>query len=81
MLPTLKHNDFVVCFGWKGKRYKVGDVVVVTHPEFKTIIKRIAQIHPTQGLLLAGDNAFSTAPERMGWIAPKQIIGKVVFTA
>lgn len=77
MLPSLFDKDYVITFRHKKTRYKLGDIVVVRHPELGIIIKRIVQLKEAS-VLLAGDNPASTSSERMGWQPCNKIIGKVV---
>ncbi|MBM6550727.1 hypothetical protein JQX58_06555 [Marinomonas ostreistagni] len=77
MSPTLHHGDYVItrtCL----LNLHAGDVVVVQHPQFDIIIKRIAAILP-HGLTLQGDNlAASTSSERMGLVSHARVLGKVI---
>lgn len=78
MLPTLKQSDFVFCWRWLGTEFKVGDVIVVDHSTFNIIIKRIIQMDPELGYLIAGDNPESTSVSQLGWVKDEDVIGKVI---
>lgn len=78
MSPAFNHGDYVFTLRWR-TGLKPGDVVVVDHPRFKTIIKRIAAINPRGELRLYGDNPASTSSEALGWQSADGVIGKVIW--
>ena len=79
MYPTLANGDYVVIstLFW---RLKADDIVVVEHPEYQKIIKRIDTIDDQGHLWLKGDNEASLSPEKMGWIKKQWLVGKVIYT-
>lgn len=79
MSPHFNHNDYVMSFSWRQTEFCVGDVVVLNHPRFFTIIKRIAEINDQGELRLRGDNPASTPSEEIGWQPIHRVIGKVVW--
>lgn len=80
MQPGLADGDFVLAFRRGRLVLKVGDRVVVDHPEFGRIIKRVTRLLPGGELDVAGDNlAMSTHSERLGRIPRKRILGKVLI--
>lgn len=87
MLPTLKNNDYVLGYSFLWMNFKINDLVVVNHPEYGVIVKRIVDMDiktKEKKYALSGDNqSKSTSSEKMGWIMPEQIIAKVLwaFTA
>lgn len=79
MHPKLAEGDFVLasmCF----YRLRIDDVVVVSHPLYHTLIKRIQHIDAEKGILLTGENLLSVSSEQMGWINERSIIGKVIYS-
>lgn len=78
MSPAFCHNDYVFTLR-RRSGLKTGDVVVINHPRFNTIIKRIAEISPEGALRLEGDNPASTDTESLGWQPPSKVIGKVIW--
>lgn len=58
--------------------YATGDVVLVDHPRFGTIIKRAIDVTPQQ-LWLEGANSDSLSRETMGPVERRRIKGKLVF--
>lgn len=77
MHPVFRHGDYVLAFQWRNIQYRIGDVVLIRHPEFGMLIKRISQIREDH-FLLEGDNSnFSLSPARIGWQPERRIIGKV----
>lgn len=79
MSPHYNHNDYVVSFRWRGMRFCVGDVVVLNHPRFLTIIKRIDAINDSGELRLRGDNPISTSSDQIGWHPQHRVLGKVIW--
>lgn len=79
MLPTIAGGDFVIA-----RRYfftpKLNDIVVVDHPIYGRIVKRIEKIAANHTVWLRGENDDSVKPEQMGWISPDAIKGKVIYT-
>lgn len=80
MSPTLEPNAYVVCFRWFHAHFKIGDIIVVRHPEYGTIVKRVVETDSGQKFLLAGDNPHSTSSQSLGWIKQDRILGKVIFS-
>ncbi len=77
MNPVYKHGDFVLAFHWQNRQYRLGDVVLLRHPKFGMLIKRISQLREDH-VLLEGDNADSSiSPARIGWQPEDRILGKV----
>jgi len=76
MLPELTNGDFVIV----SKLYfklKVGDLIVAEHPKYKSIIKRVIKMSTSQGVMLTGTAQESVSSDKMGWISPQHILGKV----
>lgn len=71
MAPALSAGDVLVL---RRKRAKQGDVVVVRHAEFGTIVKRIDE----RGNL-SGDSPASTAVRDLGPYDPATLIGVAVI--
>ncbi|ROS05383.1 nickel-type superoxide dismutase maturation protease [Sinobacterium caligoides] len=80
MLPTFRSGDYVLALKRRRIALDIGDVVVVQHPRFGTIIKRLTGITDGSTLLIAGDNRLASTPQpTLGSITPEQVIGKVIF--
>lgn len=79
MLPTMANGNFVVVshffFGCKP-----GDIVVINHPIYKKIVKRIKKISEDGELWLQGENIESVSSEKMRWIDKEWVKGKVILT-
>lgn len=79
MLPYYYSGDFVIAYRRFHSVFKQGEVVVVRHPQFGTIIKRIISIENNGTLLLVGDNlAASTDTLTLGSVQRKQVLGRVI---
>ncbi|PCJ32717.1 MAG: peptidase S24 [Gammaproteobacteria bacterium] len=79
MSPRLSGGDFVVA-----SRFYItlseGDIVVVQHPVYGRIIKRVKHIGESGRFLLTGENEQSLSSEQMGWLARSTIKAKVLFS-
>lgn len=80
MLPGYCSGDYVLVFRHKRSTFRVGDVVIVRHPRFGIIIKRISQCLDDKSLALSGDNVHaSTDSHTLGRVSMEQIAGKVIW--
>ncbi|MFT2090359.1 hypothetical protein [Paraglaciecola sp. 2405UD69-4] len=79
MSPTLENNDYVICGRWPGYRPVEGCLVVVAHPYYQVIVKRVQAIDELGRLKLSGDNLLSVDSQSMGWIDKECLVGRVVF--
>ncbi len=78
MAPKLTDGDFVIA----SQLYftlNVGDLVVVEHPIYQRIIKRVAAIE-NNNLQLTGENNASVSTASMGWLATTSVKGKVFYS-
>jgi signal peptidase I len=78
MMPELADGDFVVIsrLFWS---LKPRDKVVAYHEIYDVLVKQIHSHRTDKGFLLEGLNSASVSSEKMGWISPDQMIGKVLF--
>lgn len=79
MLPSLRSGDFVIA----NKLYisiEVEDVILVNHPTYARIIKRVSKVCQKKGVYLVGDNDESVSSDQMGWVSLSQIQAKVLFS-
>lgn len=80
MEPTLRDGDRVVVRRL-GRAPRAGEVVLVSDPRVpaRSLLKRIAAIHP-DGIALAGDHPDrSTDSRQFGPVDPGSIEGRVIF--
>lgn len=62
--------------------YRIGDVLLVAHPRYELIVKRVAQLatEQAQGYWLSGDNlSASVSQAEMGIVSEAQVLGKVIW--
>ncbi|WP_438463483.1 S24/S26 family peptidase [Marinomonas sp. PE14-40] len=79
MFPSLRSGDFVIAT----RLYvsiSVNDIILVKHPEYGYIIKRVTQLCLEKGAWLVGDGQRSVSSEQMGWINLDLIDAKVIFS-
>jgi len=77
MNPLLRDGDRISV--WPMPSYKIGDIVVATHPiqTDLTIIKRVESIAPDGRLKLRGTNS-EESTDNFGLVSPGKIIGKMI---
>jgi signal peptidase I len=81
LVPDFQEGDFVlVCkipffFG----RLKPGDIVAFRHPDYGTLIKRVAALVPGDRLFVLGTGLHSVDSRRFGPIVRESVIGRVVW--
>lgn len=76
MTPALSPGDYV--FFTKARTLRPGFVVLVDHPKYGSIIKRIKTVE-RNGVSLQGDSAESTSSEAMGLVIASAIKGRARF--
>jgi len=78
MQPFLRSGDYVLA----SRLYLSiarNDLIVVNHPLYGRIIKRISSIDQVLGVRLSGDNKESVTSDDMGWVDLTQVDAKVIF--
>ena len=80
MEPLFTHGDFIASYTLPFMRYRVGDIIVVSHPRYDRIIKRIDKINSKNEFSLRGDNLMkSVSSKSIGWIPNKWVTGKLLW--
>jgi nickel-type superoxide dismutase maturation protease len=79
MVPTFYQGDYVLCLTWPLFRFTENQVVVVNHPKYLTIIKRIKRVSGNRGYWLVGDNPQSTSSQELGLVTHEDIAGWVLL--
>lgn len=79
MLPSLQQGDYVLvlCFFYT---LKENDLIVVQHPQYPTLIKRIRSLFPTCLTLCSDNPKEGLSSQEMGKIEREQVVGKVLLT-
>ncbi|GAB3485028.1 S24/S26 family peptidase [Marinomonas epiphytica] len=77
MSPTLMDGDYVLTARWY-RRLKVGQIVVIDHALYGVMVKKILHVAPDGQLWLGGENPQSLLSERIGWVSPRRVLGKVL---
>lgn len=79
MSPILNEGDFVATTCWWPK-LQLGRLVVVRHPRYKIIVKRITEFREDGHFLLSGENDASVESQQIGWISKDDLLGVVLFS-
>ena len=74
MAPTLMPGDYMIVT--KARSLRPGFVILVDHPKYGLIVKRIKSVEDAQ-LSLEGDGAESTATEALGLVNLSAVKGRV----
>lgn len=74
MTPTLAPGDYILVT--KARAIRSGFVVLVDHPKYGVIVKRIASVSGAS-ISLEGDGADSTPTEALGYVTDKAVRGRV----
>jgi len=79
MYPVMVEGDYIVInhIFWQ---LNAGDIIVVDHPIYSNIVKRIVTIARNGDLWLKGENIDSVTSEKMGWVKELWVRGKVIYT-
>lgn len=77
MYPALRNGDYIVALAAFQKNYIDGDIVIVSHPQYAEIIKRIKFIDDLGNFWLAGDGSDTLSTQQMGAIKPEQVMAKL----
>ena len=78
MEPRLSDGDYVITTGVKC--LTPGCIVVIRHPEYQIMIKRVIEIREQGEFLLAGENNLSITSEQIGWCSREWLLGVVLIT-
>tara|TARA_Y100001936_G_scaffold198820_1_gene199999 strand:- start:34212 stop:34502 length:291 start_codon:yes stop_codon:yes gene_type:complete len=76
MVPTLQHGDYVIAKR-NDEAVSMGTVVVIQHPNFGNIVKRVISQESENLFRVQGDNPDSTTSETIGPIDQQAINGEV----
>lgn len=74
MRPTLVPGDYMIVT--KARALHPGFVVLVNHPEFGSIVKRVKSI-TGDTLRLEGDGHVTTSTREMGDVSRSHVVGRV----
>jgi len=75
MEPRLHDGDYVIAT--KLLSVKPGRLVVVDHPDYQRMVKRVLAVKERRFLLI-GENGGSVSTEQIGWCKEDQVVGVVL---
>ncbi|EPJ49490.1 MAG: hypothetical protein OFPII_00420 [Osedax symbiont Rs1] len=79
MAPTLQHDDYIVALRLPYSKFNIDDIVIVHHPVYAEIIKRIERVDQEGNYWLIGDGMDTLSSDKIGAIHNSQIIGKMFW--
>lgn len=84
MSPVLNDGDYVLASPWAiflsgPLGLKVGSLVVVQHPQYQVIVKRLVKLDQDGRFLLSGENSASVSSKQMDWCNQSQVLGRVLL--
>jgi len=80
--PEFEAGDFVLVakIAWLIKRLRPGDLVVLRHPDYGVLIKRVAAVQAEAGTLtVIGSHPDSVDSRRFGAVAMERVEGRVIW--
>ncbi len=81
MSPMISDGDFVIYLAkilpWQ--TYEMGDLVVLKHAQYGTILKRIVQVMPNKNYRLKSDHPTGISTKEIGVCSKKTIKGRVIY--
>jgi len=77
MEPMLPDKSIALFRARKG--LERGDVVLVDHPEFGVVVKKIAAVSKRGRYALEGTSQYSTSARRLGSVDPDRVQGTMVM--
>ena len=78
MAPTLKDRDRILTT--RILPPKVGNIVVVKHPEYGLRIKRVADQSEREVVLIDDNKEASIDSENLGWVQNRYVKGTVIHS-
>ncbi|HBR98531.1 MAG TPA: peptidase S24 [Gammaproteobacteria bacterium] len=78
MSPGLQSGDFVVALT-AFCRARLGRLLVVRHPQYGIIVKRVIGIDADDACWLGSDHEAGVSSERMGRVLSDHIVGRVIW--
>jgi nickel-type superoxide dismutase maturation protease len=79
MLPRLREGDLVLAAGWLAGRLRPGDLVVLRHPVYGTLVKQVDQLLPGGAVTVKGTRPVSLDSQEFGPVARADLLGKVIW--
>ncbi len=82
MHPRFQDGDFIILRTLIGKstRFRAGQIVVLDHDVYGTLVKRIQQVDPERGrLYVLSEHEDGLDSRQLGWIDADRVTGRVLF--
>jgi signal peptidase I len=79
MHPTLCDGDYIIAHNYFLKTLSIGDIVIVDHPIYGEIIKRLSYIDNADNLWLVGDGTDTLSSQKMGAIPRSALAARMIW--
>ena len=85
LFPLIQEGDFVIVFKipfslWRFLQYHVGDIVILKHPYYGVLIKKIDWLSEDgQKYYVVGTHSESIDSRQFGLVEYKWLVGKVIW--
>lgn len=81
MIPLLAEGDLVLAATWPGwaPGLKPGDLVVLRHPVYGTLVKQVDRLLEGGRLTVRGTRPVSLDSQEFGPVRPAELAGKVIW--
>ena len=81
MQPSFNDGDFIIYLKriFSVKPYPVSSLLIVDHPKYGTILKRVLSADNNSGYRLISDNPTGVSSEELGTCPLKSIKGRVIY--
>jgi len=79
MHPTLCDGDYIIAHNYCTKKLSIGDIVIVEHPIYGEIIKRLSHIDDADNLWLTGDGTDTLSTRKMGAIPRSALTARILW--
>ena len=79
MMPEYFEDDIVVCMRLPFQALRKDQNIVIKHPYYQTIVKKIIEVLPSGDVKVKGNGPQSTPTEAIGVVHRDWVLGKVIL--
>ena len=79
MFPRIPQHSYVLVIHWfKFRKIKPEQTILINHPKYGRIIKKVAIVDKNDLIWCKGENSSSITVEQLGPVSKAQVIGQVI---